>query len=121
MNWSRAILAGATVLVAVSFGWWWFFVRSTLPEYDGSQAGLVETPAAPKEPAVPLGPLPTLTVAARDATVEVALRGNAPDAGCATRGLDAPLCPGQYDVKATSGTQLALAVVRLNRGDGKHL
>jgi hypothetical protein len=67
-------------------------------------------------------PLPTLTVRTRgDAGVEVKLRGATTERDCATQGTAEPLCPGEYDVRATRDGTVGLAVVRLVRGEQREL
>src|SRR5437868_5802144 len=110
------------VLLLAAAGVYLFVVAplSATPEPVAPAPEIALAEPAPPKPEPEL-PLPTLRVLAGDAGVEVVLRGAAPDAGCETHGTEAPLCPGQYDVRAVGAGQIAMTVVRLQRGDAKTL
>ncbi len=147
----RALIA---VAIAVLAGAVWFALRSPNPTTTTSpQSDAPSTPDAPQQPNAPTaaaltqdasqdpGPLPTLHGEVRDdtgpiaqATVELRRRGETEEPNCETRHRTTtigggtfdtpPLCPGQYDVRAARGSNVATAVARLARGvepDALHL
>lgn len=120
MTWRRALLIAAALCVvgaAAALG----LLRAPAqePAVVAPEPALAE---APEPPPAPSKPLPTLAIAVKgDAGVEVKRRGATSQQGCASEGTGEPLCPGQYDVRAVAPGQVALATVRLNRGDAKRL
>ncbi|MBL8950810.1 MAG: hypothetical protein JNK82_08545 [Myxococcaceae bacterium] len=95
------------------------YLREALPE-PAKRVAQAQQPVPATPAPTPLLPLPRLTVKT-DAGVEVKRRGATAEAGCATGGTSQPLCPGQYDVRATTPTHTALAVIWLERGETKEL
>lgn len=127
MKWRRALFAGVALLAVLASAWGFFFLgpprERELPLPPDSFTEVPDAgPAAAAVPAPALAPLPRLSVTVKgDAGVEVKRRGATSETGCATQGTAEPLCPGQYDVRASSPGQVALATVRLNRGDARQL
>lgn len=123
MSWSRGLLLAAALLGALVLGSWFLFGRGMRRTFEASPDALAgeelarPSPAPQASAAEPL-PLPVLRVRV-DAGVEVKLRGASTEGGC--KGPEAALCPGQYDVRASAGNQLAFAVVRLRRGETREL
>ncbi len=119
MTWRRALLIAAAFCVVGAAG-----ALALLRAREPEPVVLPEPELAeaPPPPPAPLKPLPTLAVALKsDAGLEVKRRGATSQQGCATSGTSEPLCPGQYDVRAVASGQIALATVRLGRGDTRRL
>lgn len=139
----RALLILAVAVLGAAL-WWSLKPDPTTTTTTEPTPGDTATPAAPPPlhpdgaPA-PLdagqdaGPLPTLRGEVRDetggvaqATVELRRRGKPEEQSCTSEATTTtvggggfelgPLCPGQYDVRATRGENVATAVARLARG-----
>ncbi len=119
MKWSRLLFVALAAAATAAALYGWLFLRPAPDELPPST--VVTQQPSPPPPAAPLAPLPRLTVRALDAGVEVRRRGATAETGCATAGTTEPLCPGEYDVRATTEKQAALAVVWLERGATKEL
>lgn len=113
----RAVAFVLALGCAAAAAYGWLFMRPP-PEPP-------EPPVAPARPQsappAPPAPLPRLTVRAADAGIELKRRGASAQGGCSTSNPNEPLCPGQYDVRATAGNQAALGVVWLERGANREL
>ncbi|MBK7865417.1 MAG: hypothetical protein IPJ65_43835 [Archangiaceae bacterium] len=112
----------ASLVAAAAAGAWWLWRARAAPEPSSALVtGLA--PVVPLEAPAPPAPLPaTLTVTAPKATqVEVKRRSVSGRDDCASEGTDEPLCPGEYDVRATGDGTVALKVLRLEPGEKREL
>ncbi len=141
----RALFAASALLLVAAIWWSLSSPKPPPSPVAPDEPGVALDPAHPDRPVVavpgaldaggPPAPLPTLRGEVRDgtggvaqATVEAHRRGE-PERraeGCVARATTTsvaggtfdfgPLCPGQYDVRATRGNLVATAVARLSRG-----